>query len=366
MTVEIRIAREDQDMQSFLGLPSEVHATDRYYCRSPSGSVLKELRRASYSKQQQVILAQADGRTVARVVAHVSPSLVDEHGVPYGMLGFFEAYDNAAAVKALFQHATAWLRNAGAGPIIGPINGDTWHNYRLNVGPFDEHPFLMEPNNPAYYAKLWEANGFVPLEQYYSAAVNNIPAASDNTARIAARVASRGYKLRRIEPARLERELETIYRISQKIFAQNFLYSPITLDEFRDLYHGSASLIDPDFVWFAREPDSDEDVGFVFAFPDVIEAVASMRGKRNLIARLRFLHLRKNADTLNIKTLGVLPAFQGTGVAVALMHQVYRMAAKRKFRSVNLCLIRDGNPSGRMEGGQGTVSRRYVLYRLGQ
>ena len=47
------------------------------------------------------------------------------------------------------------------------------------------------------------------------------------------------------------------------------------------------------------------------------------------------------------------------------MGRVYQSMVEKEIRKVNLCLIRDGNPSGRLEGGVGKVFRRYVLYRCG-
>ena len=46
------------------------------------------------------------------------------------------------------------------------------------------------------------------------------------------------------------------------------------------------------------------------------------------------------------------------------MHEGYRQTLKLGYRRANLCLIREGNPSGHLDGNVGIVSRRYVLYQL--
>jgi len=279
------------------------------------------------------------------------------------MIGFFEALDDGPAAHALFDRAVAWLRARGAGRIVGPMNGDTWHAYRLNIGPFDRPPFLMEPYNPPYYRALWESRGFRALEGYSSTYVTRLEEAEKNTAAIARRCERHGYVLERMDLDRFERELDRLYELSRAIFEDNFLYAPLSRDEFGALYAGSRALLDRDLVWFARSPKG-EDVGFVFAFADCFRAVRAMRGRRTPAARLKFLLLRRRTDTVNIKTLGVRPAARGSGVALLLMNRVYRAIREKGFRRANLCLMRDGNPSARMDGGQGQALRRYVLYQL--
>jgi GNAT superfamily N-acetyltransferase len=301
---------------------------------------------------------------LARVVARVSPTLRDANGQAVGMLGFYEAAEDADAAGAVLRRAVSWLRDAGAGAIVGPMDGDTWHRYRFAVGPFIEPAFLMEPVNPAYYAGQWERAGFRPLETYYSSLVDDPAAAARGTARVAGRPARHGIRLRRLEPRRLREELETIHRLSCRIFAGNAFYTPISLEDFLSLYEGVGALLDPDFVQFARTMGGEE-IGYVFALPDNVRAVAAMRGRTDLLARLRFLCLRGRTDTVNIKTLGVVPEHQRKGVAVMLMHAMYATAVGKGYRRARLCLIREGNPSGRMDGDAGRVFRRYRLYEWG-
>jgi GNAT superfamily N-acetyltransferase len=169
--------------------------------------------------------------------------------------------------------------------------------------------------------------------------------------------------LRRLDPQRFRQELRTIYDLSRRIFNRNFLYTEIPEEEFYALYAGARGLVDPDLVGLAQAP-SGEDVGFLFAYPDRFRAVAAMRGKRGPLARLRFLRHRNEVDAVDFKTLGVLPEHRRSGVAAALFHEGHRQAMEKGFLFANHCLIREGNPSGELDGGAGRVTRTYVLYAL--
>jgi GNAT superfamily N-acetyltransferase len=357
------VAGDSRLLASFLGITKRIYRGDSRYIPLPDREVLAALRLPEFAGAQKILVAISGDFMVARLVARISPSLRDDRGRPYGMIGFFEAvgwYDEA--VQELFQEAIAWLRQAGAGSIVGPMNGDTWHRHRLNVGPFDEPPFLLEPYNPPYYEPLWTSNGFVPLERYRSKRVDPGTVAAHLEAKHRAALAA-GYRLRTLDPKRFREELRTIYELSRRIFAGNFLYTEIPEEEFYTLYAGARGLIDPDLVLFARSP-AGEDVGFLFAYPDRFHAVAAMHGRRDLLAKLQFLRHRKEADAVNFKTLGVLSEHRRAGVAAALFHEGHRRTVEKGYLFANHCLFREGNPSGELDGGTGRLMRTYVLYEL--
>ncbi len=344
----------------FLEVPRRVYRGDPHYCPPPRGAVEAGLGREEFRGAQRLFVALEAGRPVARVVARRSPVLTDGAGRPYGLLGLYEALDRPAAVERLFAAALEWL--AGAGEVVGPMDGDTWHGYRLNVGPYDEPPFLMEPYNPPYYPAQWEENGFEVLERYYSSRVDDLPAVLDALEPAGQRAREAGYRLEPLRMERFEADLGRLYELSCRIFRDNFLYVEISRREFVALYRGARRIVDPGLVRFAVAPDG-SDAGFLFAFPDRFRAVAATRGGRGPLALLRFLRLRHRAEAVNLKSLGVVPEHRRSGLAAALMHQGYRTAFENGYRRVNLCLILEGNPSGRLEGGLSRVLRRYHLYR---
>lgn len=302
-----------EDPEAFLRLPERVYAGDPFYIPSRREDV----------QAQRFWVAVEEGEPVARVAAWRSPAL--------GILGLFEALDgHPEAVAKLFREAIGWLDRE---TVVGPMDGDTWHRYRLNVGPFDEPPFLGEPYNPPYYESLWTANGFEVLERYYSKRVD--PAAV--VAFLENRRNVTGYRLRSLDRGRFRDELRTVYELSRRTFDRNFLYTEISEDEFLRLYDGAERLIDPELVLFAHAPDG-EAVGFLFSYPD--------RG-----------------GAVDFKTLGVLPAHRRSGVAAALFHEGHRRAVEKGFRIANHCLFKDGNPSGDLDGGAGSLLRTYHLYR---
>lgn len=255
-----------------------------------------------------------------------------------GLLGWFDAADDPRASE-LLREAALWLHEQGATTIVGPMDGDTWHRYRVNAGPFDAPPFLLEPVNPPYWHSLWEAAGFSIAERYTSKRIDDITELLPRIEPVLDRARDNGYRFRPLDPAKLREELGRVYRISLDIFRDNAFYFDIALDDFLRLYDGIERILVPDLFWFAEGPEGD-DAGFLFAYHDRAPGV------------------------VNYKTIGVSPAHRGSGLSLALQCLGYRAAIQREARTANHCLMREGNRSQSLDAGAGSVFRNYYLYRF--
>lgn len=254
-----------------------------------------------------------------------------------GMLGYFEAED--VSVAEMLQGAAQWLREKGATTIIGPMDGDSWHRYRVNAGPWETPPFLLEPVNPPYYTRLWEEAGFEVVASYSSKRVHDVTPLIEKLEPMKARSLSRGYRIRSIDPERLREELTLVWRLSLEIFAGNAFYSDIGLEDFLELYAGIDRLLVPGLVLFAEAADG-ETAGFLFAYPD------------------------SAPGAVNFKTIGVTPKHRRGHVGWALLQQGYTAARNLGRTVANHCLMHEDNASQSMDAGEAVEFRRYLLYHL--
>lgn len=326
-------------------------------------SVTRSLLREKFLGCQRVFSVFDDigERSVGHIVARISPTLKCLQGKPVGMLGFFAGLNQPEPIGRLLNFAGQWLREHGAGSVIGPIDGDTWHSYRINLGPFEEPAFLMEPTNPPWYESLWTSARFTPVDRFHSKVIHDVPAAAEATCAALQAARDHGYRFRTLDKSRFEDELKTIYRISCQSFVDNFLYDEISESVFLELYRPSQNIVDPRLVLFA-EDSVGEPVGFLFNVVDYQRAVQSMRGGKGLGAKVRFMLNKKHANAVNFKSIGILPEHRRKSLAAALMNLGYKATIEMGYRRANLCLIRDGNASSSLDGGQGKILRRYALY----
>ena len=301
-------------------------------------------------------LAYDGDRPVARCCARLQTSCPAT-----GTIGSFEALNHPEAVRALLNVAIEKLKVQGVQRIIGPMDGDTWHAYRFNTGPFDASPFIREPWNPAYYPALWESAGFSVLETYDSFIIDDPALAASNQTKYLERCRRNGYSFTPITVANYRDQLPLIYELSCKIFAQNVLYTPIDAAAYTLLYEPARPLLRNGLCWLALGPDRTP-AGFVFTFPDYAEAMRAMGGKQGFLAKGRFLLNRGKASRTCIKTLGVIPEARGCGLANALMCLCFENSVRLGFRQTLMCLMHSANPSRRLGGKADRPFRFYALY----
>lgn len=286
-------------------------------------------------------LLTREGVAVARVSLwwRQAPALPGE---TVGLVGHYAAADTEAGAT-LLRHATAALASHGCSRAIGPLDGSTWHGYRLVTDRGTEPPYFLEPDTPDDWPGHFTAAGFKVLAEYTSSLVPAIPPSPPAMAEVAARLAHQGYLLRPVDPTRAGAELDALYEVSIAAFAENFLYTPISRDAFHAQYAAILPRIDPRLVLLAEHAGAV--VGYVFVVPDLLEQARTGR-----------------ATTAIVKTLAVHPAHNGRGLGGLLVDRVQRAAADLGFRRVIHALMLASNRSQHISRHYGTPFRRYALF----
>jgi GNAT superfamily N-acetyltransferase len=266
-------------------------------------------------------------------------------GKTVGTMGHFAATDGESTGKVL-EAAEKRLLSAGCDYAVGPMDGNTWRNYRFMTSADPVAPrFFLEPWNPREWPQWFEQFGWNKLARYSSSRIDLSGAVvNSERSRLRQRLESSGVKTRPIDLSRYREELIAIFDLSVVCFAENFLYTPLTKEEFLAMYGEVERLTNPKFVRIAEVDGSP--IGFVFAIPDAGEIQAT--GK---------------AETLIVKTLAVLPEKRFAGLGTLLVEEVQGAAVEAGFRWAIHALQFESNASLRITKRHGALAiREYTLY----
>lgn len=286
-------------------------------------------------------VAVRDATAVARVSLwwQHAPALP---GQVVGLVGHYAAADLEAGA-ALLRHAAATLATHGCTTVVGPVDGNTWHPYRLVVARGTTPPFFLEPDTPDDWPDHFRAAGFEVLASYSSALVSEVPPPSEAMDERARRLEAAGYRLRPIDLSRADAELDALYAVSIAAFADNFLYTPISREEFRAQYAAILPVVDPRLVLLAEHDGMV--VGYVFLIADLLEV------------------RRTGATTTAIlKTLAVHPAHGGVGLGGLLVERGQRASEGLGLTKVIHALMLESNLSQRISRHYGAPFRRYAVF----
>src|SRR5262249_45893906 len=157
------------------------------------------------------------------------------------------------------------------------------------------------------------------------------------------RLAKAGLRVRSLDPSRFFEELRGIHAVSLTAFPQNFLYAPISEEEFVAMYAPLEKHIRAELVLLAESKD--RVVGFLFAIPDLAQAA---RGQP--------------IDTMIAKSMAVVPEYGGLGLGGVLMDRVHAAGHALGYRRSIHALMHQDNRSRRLSSRTAHVIRRYTLY----
>lgn len=291
-------------------------------------------------QQAQLHLLVGDSEPLARCSLwwHNSPYYQGER---VGLIGHYAALQDQAA-QQLLEQACSVLKEQHCSIAIGPMDGSSWRNYRL-VSEGSAPAFLLEPSNPATYPKHWLNAGFQVLAEYCSVRQTNL----DPDERLAGwldRLADQGINLRQLDMNKLAAELEAIFELSLVSFAKNFLYTPISKEEFMAQYQQVLAYLKPELVLLAEHRD--KLIGYLFALPDHLQ---SQRGEQ--------------LDTFIIKTLATHPDYAGQGIASSLTALCLQHARKLGFsKAIHALMLVNNRSRAISKHYQQELLRRYSLY----
>jgi GNAT superfamily N-acetyltransferase len=279
-------------------------------------------------------------RSRCSIWTQATPKLNDDH---VGVIGHYAAAD-AGTGATILNHASQDLHRRGFRTIVGPMDGNTWRRYRLVTDRGDEPTFFLEPDNPDAWPSHFEQAGFTPLAQYFSALNNDLTTTDPRVPAAEARLAGDGIRIRAIDPVRFEDELKSVHELSLESFASNFLYTPITEDEFLAMYAPLKPRLRPELILLGHDRD-EELIGFMFGIPDFNQAT---RGQP--------------IDTAIAKSMAVRPGRTGGGLGSVLMDRFQQTARALGYTRVIHALMHEENRSMRISHRFGRPMRQYALY----
>lgn len=254
-------------------------------------------------------------------------------GKPAATIGDFSCKSPDAGSQLLDQ-ALDKLRNVGCDRVIGPMSGDTWHNYRF-VSQTDGSPqFLMEPTNKPHERDVFRDAGFEKITGYFSARVGLMTMRSEpppETDTFSVETWSGS------EPKAMFRQ---VFELSKQSFSKNAFYKPISEDEFLAMYMPVVPLIKKELIFFARRSDGSL-AGFLFAIPNYAEG--------------------PEPASMIVKTYASLER----GAGRHMVHACHSAARELGFQTAIHALIHDDNQSADRSAAEGAdVFRRYELLGL--
>lgn len=338
-----------KQMNRFIKFPWRVYKDDPYWV----APLLFEQKGVAFNRKKHpffefgeaaYFLALRDGKPVARVCAHVNHLHDRHHGVREGFFGFFEALNDAEAVKALFARAEAWLRDKGATMVRGPYNYTIYDEIGMLADGWDNEPkipVLMEMYNHRYYLDLMREAGYEKEIDWLAFMVGSDTEIKPVFDKIRKRLEEQGYLFRAVNTKKLDQEVEALKEVVNRSWDANWGHVPYTDRQFETIKEAFKLIMDPRMIFMVEHEG--KVVASSITLPDLNPSLKRMNGRLFPFGWWHFLRAKKRATGLRTFLFGVLPEHRNKGIDAILVTDTIRFGKKYGYLWSDCSLIVENN-----------------------
>jgi len=315
----------------------------------------------------QAWVAFRNDQPVGRISAQVDRLRLEKHDDATGLFGFLEADDDPALFRLLLETACDWLREQGMTRVQGPFNFSINDECGLLVEGFDTPPYFMMGHARHYYAGRLEALGYSKardLLAYRLATDFEVPGSMK-------KLTAKNFKRISVSPLRrkrLQEDLAILREIFNDAWANNWGFVPFTSDEFDELGHNLARLVDEQFIQIASVDG--KPAAMVVALPNLNEAVRDLDGRLLPMGWLKLLWRlkRHKLRTARIPLMGVRQEYHNSTLGIALAYTVMDAirlpVISQGIEEVEMSWILENNSNMRhiLESLGGDPYKRYRIF----
>jgi hypothetical protein len=328
MTVDVVYCKSTTQINDFLQVPFSLHQEDEHWIpplKLTSKRILNKKNPFFAQAELSLWIAYRGKKPVGRIAGIINQAHNQFYSEKIAFWGFFEASNSEEIAACLFKTLETWALQKGMTNLRGPMNPSINYECGMQISAFDTQPFIMMPQNPEFYPKLVEKQGYTKLIDLQAWMVNMHEAYMDTKKIQIVKALQKKYNItiRRFNMKQFDKDLELIASIYNDAWQDNWGYIPLNLSEFKYLAADLKSLIMPNYIYIAEM--NGEPCGFSVALPDLNQVFKNIRNGRlfplNFIKLLWHIKVRKSINQGRIAMLGVLKKFQHLPVGAMLYYE---------------------------------------------
>ena len=268
-----------------------------------------------------------------QLVAHIA--LIVDKRLPKNeaFFGFFETEQDLSVFKLIWQNLIAEAKKMSLSRLLGPVNGSIWHQYRCIKKTDGSAYFKSEPLSEVYYYKLLSQMKPITEVSYYSASREKFDKVMEIIQTEFGKLEVAGFNIKELKSVSYE-QLLSVAEISRIVFNNSWGYTDLNEKEFLQLYS-------------------------LDKLKTHLNSLYLLYKDKQIIG---YCGTSKEDKTLILKTICILPKYQGLGLGNALAYKIHLDAQKMGFKKIIYALIREGNKINNFPKDDVLIFRRYAAF----
>lgn len=307
--------------QQFEKIQAEIYRGNPYF-RGTEGSIETMLLHGKSAFQQHAEIKKfllRDGNDVVGRFALIH----DRHLPDYVQVAYFEAIEGLGDIWTTIKKAAKQQFPEIKKAVVG-FNGHLNYGVGILLNRFDEVPLFGLPYNPSYYADYFKTLYCHRMYSFrFTMEAYQIWADQYNLQRQV-----EGLQVRFMDKSQIKKESAIYTLLNNQAFAHHPFWSDRQNEEDLELFYPFRFLLDNENLIIAEVHD--RPVGFFLWYPDFNQLVSGARDL-NLWDFLRY-RTGKRPDTFRFTEIGIIPEFQRSPVAYALISKSLSVLLKQGYQ----------------------------------
>ncbi|TAF77110.1 MAG: hypothetical protein EAZ53_02940 [Bacteroidetes bacterium] len=314
--IELNIELENEKNE-FNSILNELYHNQEY---------IEKLKQINRYNLISVFILKKQEKVMSRVSLY--SSIIKEEENIY-LFGNFEALDIDSGVGILkYLHSKIKTKNSLA-TVIGPINGNSWFNYRIALNNFDLL-FKNDITNPQYYREIFEKSGYKLAYHYLTNLQTSFVVTQSKIIP--------DYSIVYFNEEELNNRMIEIYDITMQAFYHAPFFSPIPFSVFENQFVKQLKIIDLNLS------------------PFIINS-------KNELCAYSSCHLANNPEEIVVKTMARKNGRQYAGLGRMLSDEIVKKAKQINSSAIFHAFMHIENSSKCLsEKNKGITIKEYGLY----
>ena len=330
--IEIQEVKTRRQQRQFLNFPLELYKDNPWFV-PPFYADEKKMFRSDYVYSDCCdwicFNALKDGRMAGRIQGIVQRAANEKNHERRARFNRFDAIDDPAVSRALFEAVERWARDKGMDTLCGPLSFSDLEREGLLIEGFDQPQTFEEQYNAPYYQQHIEQLGFVKeVDWTESRLYAPEPSEDEEDLDKLAEFIFRRYKLHFGESRNakdfLDRYKDGIFRLLDQSYEGLYGTVPFT-DRMKKLMIDNFRLvIDPKYTAVILD-ENERMVCFGFAIPSISAALVGTEGKYTPRVLWQLLRCIRHPKIIDLCLIGVDPEYLNRGVSAAFASAIMHM-----------------------------------------
>ena len=333
--ITIKEVTNSDELKKFVMFPHSLYKDSKYWVAPIIKEELeilnKETNPVFNNATAHYFLAYIDGKIVGRIAALINWIEVKDLKKKKVRFGWFDFIDDKNVSKYLLEKVIEIGTMYNLEFIEGPVGFSNMDKAGMLIKGFEKKNTMITMYNYSYYQDHMKSHGYSKLAEWveYELKIANYDDSPEKVKKFSDLILKR-YNLKKLNFTSTEQivpYVDQMFDLLGKTYDKLQTFFPI--QEYQIDYYKNRFLkyINPGFIKCVTD-ENDELVAFAITMPSFSNALKKIKGKVDLIGKLRLLHAKNYNSKGSLYLIGVRPDFQNKGVIAILFNELQKFYNK--------------------------------------